>query len=244
MRVRSLTLALSLLLSPAAFAQDPAPQPTDTAPAPQDTAPDAPMAPDAPADADAPDEAQAAREVAASDDPDAIEHASSRVPLDEIRRYVGVFNAVRQAYVEPVEDRELMSSAIRGLLLDLDPHSVYLEKADAEAFDEGTAGAYDGIGVEVMYLPDGSMRVIAPIDGTPAQTAGVRAGDVIVSVDGRTLSPSDHEGPGPLRGAPGTAVTLGVLRDGERAPLEIRVERETIQKYFRSVVSPMPGICK
>lgn len=229
MRVRSLTLALSLLLSPAAFAQDPAPQPTDTAPAPQDTAPDAPMAPDAPAEADAPDEAQAAREVAASDDPDAIEHASSRVPLEEIRRYVGVFNAVRQAYVEPVEDRKLMSSAIRGLLLDLDPHSVYLEKADAEAFDEGTAGAYDGIGVEVMYLPDGSMRVIAPIDGTPAQTAGVRAGDVIVSVDGRTLSPSDHEGPGPLRGAPGTAVTLGVLRDGERAPLEIRVERETIR---------------
>ncbi|PBS11816.1 peptidase S41 [Lysobacteraceae bacterium NML93-0792] len=229
MRVRSLMLALSLLLSPAAFAQDPAPQPTDTAPAPQDTAPDAPMAPDAPADADAPDEAQAAREVAASDDPDAIEHASSRVPLEEIRRYVGVFNAVRQAYVEPVEDRKLMSSAIRGLLLDLDPHSVYLEKADAEAFDEGTAGAYDGIGVEVMYLPDGSMRVIAPIDGTPAQTAGVRAGDVIVSVDGRTLSPSDHEGPGPLRGAPGTAVTLGVLRDGERAPLEIRVERETIR---------------
>ncbi|WP_394005307.1 S41 family peptidase [Luteimonas sp. WGS1318] len=187
------------------------------------------MAPDAPADVDAPDEAQAAREVAASDDPDAIEHASSRVPLEEIRRYVGVFNAVRQAYVEPVEDRKLMSSAIRGLLLDLDPHSVYLEKADAEAFDEGTAGAYDGIGVEVMYLPDGSMRVIAPIDGTPAETAGIRAGDVIVSVDGRSLSPSDHEGPGPLRGAPGTAVTLGVLRDGERAPLDIRVQRETIR---------------
>ncbi len=218
MRVRSLTLALSLLLSPAAFAQAPAPPPQET-----------PAAPDAADEAATPDEAQAAREVSASDDPDAIEHASSRVPLEEIRRYVGVFNAVRQAYVEPVEDRTLMSSAIRGLLLDLDPHSVYLEKADADAFDEGTAGAYDGIGVEVMYLPDGSMRVIAPIDGTPAQTAGVRAGDVIVSVDGRTLSPADHEGPGPLRGAPGTAVTLGVLRDGERAPLEIRVERETIR---------------
>ncbi|KLJ00838.1 peptidase S41 [Luteimonas sp. FCS-9] len=190
------------------------------------------MPADAPAPQDreaAPDEAQAAREVAASDDPDAIEHASNRVPLEEIRRYVGVFNAVRQAYVEPVEDRKLMASAIRGLLLDLDPHSVYMEKDDAEAFDEGTTGAYEGIGVEVMYLPDGSMRVIAPIDGTPAEKAGIRAGDVIVSVDGRTLTPADNEGHGPLRGESGTAVVLGVLRDGERAPLEIRVQRETIR---------------
>ncbi|NYZ62001.1 S41 family peptidase [Luteimonas deserti] len=231
MRVRSLTLAVSLLLSPVAFAQEPVPPATaPDAPATQEpTGTDAPSAADDAEPGAAPDDAQAAREVAASDDPDAIEHASNRVPLEEIRRYVGVFNAVRQAYVEPVEDRKLMSSAIRGLLLDLDPHSVYLEKADATAFDEGTAGAYDGIGVEVMYLPDGSMRVIAPIDGTPADTAGVRAGDVIVTVDGRTLAPADHEGPGPLRGAPGTAVTLGVLRDGERAPLEIRVERETIR---------------
>ncbi len=233
MRVRPLTLALSLLLSPMAFAQDPAPPAEAPVPAPAQQ--DAPTDTDTDAGtgdgppATAPDEAQAAREVAASDDPDAIEHASSRVPLAEIRRYVGVFNAVRQAYVEPVEDRRLMSSAIRGLLLDLDPHSVYMEKADAQAFDEGTAGAYDGIGVEVMYLPDGSMRVIAPIDGTPADKAGIRAGDVIVSVDGRTLTPSDNEGPGPLRGAPGTALVLGVLRDGERAPLEIRVQRETIR---------------
>jgi len=230
MRVRTLTLALSLLLSPVAFAQDPTPPSEAPAATPEDAATGADETPPAEAaPAAAPDEAQAAREVSASDDPDAIEHASSRVPLEEIRRYVGVFNAVRQAYVEPVEDRKLMSSAIRGLLLDLDPHSAYMEKADAEAFDEGTTGAYDGIGVEVMYLPEGSMRVIAPIDGTPAEKAGVRAGDVIVSVDGRSLSPSDNEGPGPLRGAPGTAVTLGVLRDGERAPLEIRVQRETIR---------------
>ncbi|MEN5061899.1 S41 family peptidase [Luteimonas sp. TWI1416] len=236
MRVRSLTLALSLLLSPAAFAQQTAPPPADATPAPaQDTpaeqtppqgeAQDATSAPDD----GAPDDAQAAREVAASDDPDAIEHASNRVPLEEIRRYVGVFNAVRQAYVEPVEDRKLMASAIRGLLLDLDPHSVYMEKDAAEAFDEGTSGAYEGIGVEVMYLPDGSMRVIAPIDGTPAEKAGIRAGDVIVSVDGRALTPTDNEGHGPLRGASGTAVVLGVLRDGERTPLEIRVQRETIR---------------
>ena len=147
MRVRTLTLALSLLLSPVAFAQDseqPSERPSDTPPAAaQDDAQDTPPA-------TSPDEAQAAREVAASDDPDAIEHASSRVPLDEIRRYVGVFNAVRQAYVEPVEDRRLMSSAIRGLLLDLDPHSVYLDKVAAEDFDEQSRGNYDGIGGELQ----------------------------------------------------------------------------------------------
>ncbi|VXB14183.1 Peptidase S41 [Luteimonas sp. 9C] len=229
MRVSSLTLALSLLLSPAAFAQDPSPVDAPSR-APGDASEPTPPEPPATAPADAPsvmDDAEIP--VAASDDPDAMEQASNRVPLQEIRRYVGVFNAVREAYVEPVEDRKLMSSAIRGLLLDLDPHSVYMEKDTAAAFDEGTEGAYDGIGVEVMYLGDGSMRVIAPIDGTPAAKAGIRAGDVIVSVDGRTLTPSDNDGPGPLRGAPGTSVMLGVLRDGETAPLELRVDRETIR---------------
>ncbi|MCD9028059.1 S41 family peptidase [Luteimonas sp. BDR2-5] len=231
MRLSSLTLALSLLLSPAAFAQDPVPQPVPETPAeePQDApAPEPPPA-ETPDDAqDAAPPADAGAPVAA-DGSDAAEVASSRVPLQEIRRYVGVFNAVREAYVEPVDDRELMSSAIRGLLLDLDPHSVYMQKDAAEAFDEGTAGAYDGIGVEVMYLPEGSMRVIAPIDGTPAAKAGIRAGDIIVSVDGKTLTPADNEGAGPLRGPPGTSVTVGVLRDGESAPLEIRVDRETIR---------------
>ena len=74
--------------------------------------------------------------VAPSDDPDAAENAPSKVPLEEIRRYVAVFNAVKEAYVEPVEDKQLMQSAIRGLLLDLDPHSTYFDKADSEAFDE------------------------------------------------------------------------------------------------------------
>lgn len=224
MRANSLALALFALLAPAAFAQT---APDETRPAPSPQADEQPQA-QSPVDAPAPGSDEEA-DVAASDDPALIDPASSRVPLQEIRRYVGVFNAVREAYVEPVEDRKLMTSAIRGLLLDLDPHSVYMEKETATAFDEGTEGAYDGIGVEVMYLGDGSMRVIAPIDGTPAEKAGIRAGDVIISVDGRTLTPSDSDGPGPLRGAPGTSVMIGVLRDGETAPLDIRVDRETIR---------------
>ena len=98
-----------------------------------------------PDDQDAAPQTQAQREksqeVAASDDPDAAESQATQVPLDEIRRFVGVFNAVRESYVDPVDDGKLMSSAIRGLLLDLDPHSAYLQKDDAKEFDEETSGA-------------------------------------------------------------------------------------------------------
>ena len=87
-----------------------------------------------------------------ADDPDAKESVTSRVPLDEIRRFVAVYNAVRAAYVDPVDDKKLMQSAVRGLLLDLDPHSTYFDKEDAQAFDEQATGAYEGIGVELLQL--------------------------------------------------------------------------------------------
>jgi carboxyl-terminal processing protease len=150
------------------------------------------------------------------------------VPLEEIRRYVGVFNTVRQAYVEPVEDRALMQSAIRGLLLDLDPHSAYLVRSEARVFEEDTNGAYDGIGVEVQQQPDGTLLVIAPIDDTPAARAGIRTGDVIVAVDGKPLTPERMD-ENPLRGEPGSRTVLTVRRLGSKKPLEIAVERQTIR---------------
>jgi carboxyl-terminal processing protease len=179
--------------------------------------------------ADAQDDDPTADAVAPSDDPDASESAATKVPLDEIKRYVGVYNAVKEAYVDPVDDKKLMGSAIRGLLLDLDPHSAYLEKDDAEAFDEDTNGAYDGIGVEVQQLPDGKVRIIAPIDETPAARAGIKAGDTIIAVDGKPLTPASAEGQGPLRGAPGSSVKLTILREGAPKPLDISVKRETIR---------------
>ncbi len=158
----------------------------------------------------------------------ADESEASKVPLEEIRRYVSVFNAVKYAYVEPVEDRKLMQSAIRGLLLDLDPHSAYLVRSDAEAFDEDTSGAYDGIGVEVQQQPDGTILVIAPIDDTPAARAGVKPGDIIIAIDGRTLTPEQIDN-NPLRGEPGSKTTLTVQREGAKKPLDIAVQRETIR---------------
>ncbi|SDR16807.1 carboxyl-terminal processing protease [Pseudoxanthomonas sp. CF125] len=177
--------------------------------------------------------------VASSDDPDAAETAPSKVPLDEIRRYVAVYNAVKDAYVEPVDDKKLMHSAIRGLLLDLDPHSTYFDKEDAEAFDEQATGAYDGVGVELLQQPDNTLRVIAPIDGTPAAKAGIKSGDVIVAIDGKPISGED--GMEPLRGEPGSKLTLTIAREGKPKPFDVTLTRETIR--IASVSSRMlePG---
>ena len=177
---------------------------------------------------------------AAIDEAEAVERASGTVPLAEIKRFVGVFNAVREAYVEPVGDDALMQAAIKGLLLDLDPHSVYFDKDDAEAFDEETSGAYDGIGVEVQPQPDGSILVIAPLDDTPAARAGLRSGDSIVAVDGKVLQPGDNN-EGPLRGKAGTTVVLTVVREGVAEPMKLGIVRETIR--VQSVRSQMlePG---
>jgi len=164
--------------------------------------------------------------VPASDDPDAADASASKVPLAEIRRYVAVYKAIKDAYVDPVDDRTLMQAAIRGLLLDLDPHSAYLDKAAAEAFDEQTTGAYDGIGVELLQ-EDNVLKVVAPIDGTPAARAGLQPGDSIIAIDGRPIA--QVEGMEPLRGAPGTSVTITVMRPGRDQPFDVTLVRETIR---------------
>jgi carboxyl-terminal processing protease len=161
----------------------------------------------------------------AGDNPDAQESVTSKVPLEEVRRFVAVYNAVRAAYVEPVDDRKLMQSAVRGLLLDLDPHSTYFDKEDAEAFDEQASGAYEGIGVELLQQDD-VLKVVSPIDDTPAARAGLRAGDLIVAIDGKPIS--EVEAMEPLRGPAGSQVMLTIER-GDEKPFDVTVTRETIR---------------
>lgn len=165
----------------------------------------------------------------AGEDPDAAALAASKVPLEEIRRYVTVYNAIKQAYVDPVDDHALMQSAVRGLLFNLDPHSAYLEKADAEEFDEQTRGAYDGVGLQLQQLPDGSLRVIAPLDDGPAARAGLRSGDRIVAIDGKLLMAGQSDGSAPLRGKAGTKVVVKVVREGVRDPFDLTLVRDTIR---------------
>jgi carboxyl-terminal processing protease len=171
------------------------------------------------------------QDVAASDDPDAAESVTSKVPLSEIRRYVSVYNAVKEAYVDPVDDKKLMQSAVRGLLLDLDPHSAYLEKSDAENFDEQTRGAYEGVGVELMTMPDRTLKVVSPIDETPAARAGIKAGDVIIAIDGKPVQDGggNDDGSSPLRGKAGSKVVLTIVREGTPKPFDVTLVRETIR---------------
>ena len=155
--------------------------------------------------------------------------AASKIPIDEIRRYVAVYSAVKAAYVEPVDDTRLMQSAIRGLLLDLDPHSTYFVKSAAESFDEQARGAYGGIGVEIFRNSDGTLKVIAPIDDTPAARAGIKSGDLVIALDGKPLAPGDDDSSGPMRGPPGSKVVLTIVREGRDTPFDITVERDTIR---------------
>ena len=155
---------------------------------------------------------------------------SPRVPLEEIQRYVGVYRAVRDAYVDEVSDAELMQSAIRGLLTDLDPHSAYLDREQSQGMEEFSEGVYDGIGVELVQQPDRSLLVIAPIDDTPAFRAGIKPGDLIIAIDGEpVVVDSVDEAVTTLRGPPGSEVRLTVLREGVLEPLELVVVRETIR---------------
>ncbi|QWP77998.1 S41 family peptidase [Lysobacter sp. K5869] len=215
-----LPLALALAVAPA-LAQQPAPPAQAAPPAASPAADDQDDGDD---QATPPAQAPAKGKKAGKDD-----SADSKVPIDEIRRYVAVYNAVKQAYVEPVDDAKLMHSAIRGLLFDLDPHSVYFDKADAESFDEQSRGNYDGIGVELQRQPDGTLKVISPIDDTPAARAGIKAGDLITAIDGKPFKVDEGDNSGPLRGAPGTKVVLTIVREGRDKSFDVTVARETIR---------------
>lgn len=202
MSLRLLPLAAALFALPAFAQETPANEPRED-----------------PAPIEAPD----AMNVGAEDT------SASKVPLAEIRRYVAVYNAVKEAYVEPIDDKTLMQSAIRGLLFDLDPHSTYMAQELAEEFDEASRGSYGGVGVELQRQPDGSLRVIAPIDDTPAARAGIKAGDIITAIDGKPFKPDEGDTSGPLRGEPGSKVTLTVVREDKPKPFDITLTRETIR---------------
>ncbi len=151
------------------------------------------------------------------------------VPIAEIERYVAVYRTVKQAYVDKVSDRKLMQASVRGLLTGLDPHSAYLDKEESEQLDQDSNGAYEGIGVEVMQLPDRTLRVVSPIDDTPAARAGIKAGDVIVAIDGKPIEADNADSASiSLRGPPGSTVKLSIVRDGAEAPTIVTVQRETI----------------
>lgn len=165
------------------------------------------------------------------------------LPIEELRTFAEVFNAIKQGYVEPVEDKKLISHAISGMLSNLDPHSSYL---DADAYKDlqvGTQGEFGGLGIEVG-MEDGLVKVVSPIEDTPADRAGVKSGDLIFKLDdtlvkGMTLSDAVKR----MRGKPKTPIKLTILRKGETKPIEITLMREVIkvQSVKSKLVEPGYG---
>ncbi len=156
--------------------------------------------------------------------------SSSGLPLKELRTFVEVFNAVERNYVEPVSEQKLLEYAIKGMVSNLDPHSDYLPPESFKAMQEHTTGEFGGLGMEVSMDKDGFVKVVAPIDDTPAQKAGIRAGDLIIKIDdkpvkGMTLT----EAVKLMRGKPGTEVTLTIVRKGKDKPLVIKLKRAIIK---------------
>ncbi|MGH8042526.1 MAG: S41 family peptidase [Rudaea sp.] len=163
------------------------------------------------------------------------------VSMADIRLFTAVFDLVKQAYVDPVDDKTLMQNAIHGLLAGLDPHSEYLDQTGMQALNEDTSGSYDGLGLEVVTL-NGALRVVAPIDDTPAARAGIKPGDIIVRIDGKTIT-SENTGQAVdlLRGKAGTKVTLGILHEGASVPEEYTLTREAIRVASVRVRQMEPG---
>ena len=154
---------------------------------------------------------------------------ASALPLAELRTFSEIFEKIKTDYVESIGDTELLRSAIRGMLAGLDPHSAYLVPDDYKDLRAGTRGEFGGLGIEVG-LENGFIRVIAPIDDTPAHRAGIKAGDVIVRLDDTSVQGiSLNEAVKRMRGKPGSDIILTIRRQGEEEPLKITVTRAVIK---------------
>ncbi len=152
-----------------------------------------------------------------------------RLPLNELRIFAEAFNRVSAAYVEEIDDRALLDSAIKGMLSQLDPHSAYLDRKSFSDLQETTTGNYGGLGLEVGQ-EDGVVKVISPMDDTPADNAGLMPGDLILQLDdtpvrGMSLSDAVES----MRGEPGSTIKLLVLKKGESVPRDITITRKIIK---------------
>lgn len=155
--------------------------------------------------------------------------AGATLPVEDLRRFTDVYMRIKRNYVSEVEDRELLDNAIKGMLSGLDPHSAYLDENEFRDLQVGTSGEFGGLGIEVG-MEDGFVKVISPIDDTPASRAGIRAGDLIIRLDdtpvkGMTLSDAVSM----MRGKRGTDITLTIMREGEDSPLRITITRDVIR---------------
>ena len=162
------------------------------------------------------------------------------LPLEELRQLADVFGLIKTDYVEPVEDKRLLTEAISGMVASLDPHSAYLDKKSFKELREGTQGRFVGLGIEVG-MEDGYVKVISPIEDSPAFKAGLKAGDLITRLDntpvkGLTLDEAVKR----MRGEPNTKITLTIARKEEDKPIIVTITRQEIrvQSVKSKVIEP------
>ena len=151
------------------------------------------------------------------------------LPLSDLRTFAEVFGRIKDEYVEGVQDKALLEGAIRGMLAGLDPHSAYLDNEEFQDLQVGTRGEFGGLGIEVG-MEDGFVKVIAPIDDTPAQRAGLQSGDTIVRIDQKPVKGlSLNDAVTLMRGEPGTKIELTIMRSSDERPFDVTLERAVIQ---------------
>jgi carboxyl-terminal processing protease len=151
------------------------------------------------------------------------------LPLEVLKEFTDAFASIKSDYVEVVDDKTILKNAIKGMMSGLDPHSRYLDEKSFKHLKEGTTGEFGGLGIEVG-MEDGLIKVISPIDDTPAQRAGILPGDLIFRIDGKPVKDMDlDESVKLMRGKPGTEIELSIIREGHEGPLKITLKRAIIK---------------
>ncbi len=159
------------------------------------------------------------------------------IPYDTLRTFTEVFARIKTNYVEQVDDDTLLENAIRGMLSGLDPHSAYLDPSEFTDLQENTSGEFGGLGIEVT-MENGFVKVVAPIDDTPAERAGIQSGDLIIRLGDRPVKGlSLNEAVKLMRGKPGTQIELTIVREGVDGPFKVALERDVI--HVKSVRSEL-----
>ncbi|WP_233145311.1 S41 family peptidase [Wohlfahrtiimonas populi] len=157
------------------------------------------------------------------------ETVKENLPVQQLLLFVNVFEQLRANYVEEVTEETLVNNAIKGMLSGLDPHSEFYDAESYKKVQEFTTGSFAGLGVEVVS-EDGLIRIISPMDGSPAKKAGIQAGDLIIKIDSTAVQSVDvSKAVDMLKGEPGTEVVLTIIRESERSPLTIPVVRDVIK---------------
>lgn len=158
-----------------------------------------------------------------------VEHAQGELPLKDLRLFTLIFDHIRKSYVEPVSDQQLLENAIRGMLQEMDPHSAYLDASDFEDIQRSTHGKFSGVGIE-MGSEGGYIKIISPIDGTPAKKAGLQAGDLIIKLDQESIQGfSLNKVSKKIRGPIGSSIVFTIVRKGVDKPFDVTVVRDTIK---------------